>query len=703
MTIKQLKTPLLTGTSVAQKRAELKQYYANTVHTYESLFSLINNDDAYYLRPEPLRHPLIFYFGHTATFYVNKLMLGKFIDKRINQKLEAICAVGVDEMSWDDLNGTHYDWPKVDEIIEYRRQVFALVNDLIDNMEISLPICKGSLAWVMLMGCEHERIHLETSSVIMRMLPVKDLTSNQDWLACTSAGAAPENTLLAVEGKALTLGRADDHQTYGWDNEYGQTKVQVEPFKASKFVVSNGEFIEFIEAGGYQNKSYWSEEGQQWLAFKQAKMPRFWSEINNQYWQRNLLNEIPLPLNWPVEVNYLEAKAFCNWKNSSSEHYIRMPTEAEWYCLRDMVDSDLTNWRQAPGNINLEYFASSSPVDQFSENDFFDLLGNVWQWTESAIDGFEGFQVDPLYDDFSTPTFDGQHNLIKGGSWISTGNEAIKHARYAFRRHFFQHAGFRYIESVSETIPTIPVNQYVTDKKICTELEAHFGDNYLGLGNYSVTLARYVLKQLNNFSIAKGKLLDLGCSVGRCSFELSPYFEAVDSVDFSAQSIPYSVQLQQGKTVRYELEKEGELVDFKEINLNSAGLNANYRNIHFKQGDPSNLKASFDDYDVIIAQQVLEQNYDPLQFLRTISGSLKEGGILILASAYDFNPEIKPEKRFSGKKVNGENFTGFDAVQQALSAQFSLVASENIAKPSRHCARKFTVTNQHITLWKKLV
>jgi 5-histidylcysteine sulfoxide synthase/putative 4-mercaptohistidine N1-methyltranferase len=703
MTIKQLKTPLLRGTSIEQKRAELKQYYANTVHTYESLFRLINNDHAYYSRPESLRHPLIFYFGHTATFYVNKLMLGKFIDKRINQKLEAICAVGVDEMSWDDLNAMHYDWPKVAEIVEYRSQVFALVNDLIDNMEISLPICKGSLAWVILMGCEHERIHLETSSVIMRMLPLNDLTTHQDWLACNSVGTAPDNKLLAVDGKTLTLGRLDEDQTYGWDNEYGQTKVQIEPFQASKFLVSNGEFIEFIEAGGYQNKSYWSEEGQQWLAFKQAKMPIFWLKKNNQYFQRNLLNEIPLPLNWPVEVNYLEAKAFCNWKNSRSEHYIRLPTEAEWYCLREMVDSDLINWPQAPGNINLEYFASSSPVDQFSENNFFDLLGNVWQWTESAIDGFEGFQVDPLYDDFSTPTFDGQHNLIKGGSWISTGNEALKHSRYAFRRHFFQHAGFRYIESVSAAIPTIPVNQYLTDKKICTELEAHFGDDYLGLGNYSVTLASYVLEQLNNFSIAKGKLLDLGCSAGRCSFELSPYFKAVDSVDFSAQSIPYSVQLQEGKTVRYTLEKEGELVDFKTINLNAAGLNANYHNINFKQGDPSNLKASFNDYDVIIAQQVLEQNYDPLQFLRTIAGFLKEGGILILASAYDFNPQIKAEKRFSGKKVNGENLTGFDAVQQALSAQFSLVASDNISKLSPHCARKFTVTDQHITLWKKLV
>ena len=75
--------------------------------------------------------------------------------------------------------------------------------------------------------------------------------------------------------------------------------------------------------------------------------------------------------------------------------------------------------------------------------------------------------------------------------------------------------------------------------------------------------------------------------------------------------------------------------------------------------------------------------------------------MLILASAYDLNPEIKAEKRFSGRKENGENLSGFDAVQQALSTQFVLAASDNITKLSRHCERKFTLTEQHITLWQK--
>src|SRR5690606_40308719 len=111
--------------------------------------------------------------------------------------------------------------------------------------------------------------------------------------------------------------------------------------------------------------------------------------------------------------------------------------------------SHTTLFRSSPeqANIELKYGTSSCPVDHFQQGDFYDIQGNVWQWTETPIYPFHGFQVHPLYDDFSTPTFDGRHNIIKGGSWISAGNEALHSARYAFRRHFFQHACFRYVAS----------------------------------------------------------------------------------------------------------------------------------------------------------------------------------------------------------------------------------------------------------------
>ena len=719
------KAPSLSGDCVKTKRVELKRYFKATWQRYESLFSLINNDGAYYERPEPLRHPLIFYFGHTASFYINKLILGKYITQRMNPHIEAICAVGVDEMSWDDLNSAHYDWPSVDNIRSYRQQVFALVNALIDTMPISLPIKQDSLAWIILMGCEHERIHLETSSVIMRMLPLADLTNNGEWQTCDQTASAPLNELIPVAGKKINFGKPATDDSYGWDNEFGQAELALEDFHAAKFLVSNAEFMTFIDSGGYQQTELWDDEGQAWLTFSKATMPRFWLKKTTGYWQRNLLNEIPLPLDWPVEVNCLEAKAFCHWKNSLSKQEgslrYRLPTEGEWLCLRDQVKGDLPTWEHAPGNINSEYYASSCPVNQFSQGQFYDIVGNVWQWTDSAIDGFNGFSVHPLYDDFSTPTFDSKHNLIKGGSWISTGNEAMRYSRYAFRRHFFQHAGFRYIASMSQTIPNLNDNHYETDKEVCQQLHSDFKQlrqlddslltsekqNELVLINHELgsdylqKIANSVTKVINSVEQDRpAKLLDLGCNTGGLSFLLSQYFNHIDAIDFSARYIQHGVKLAAGNAVRYVLPREGELVDFYEFNLPKA-FHAKVKNIHFSQGDMNNLKEIFSGYDVIIVQNILEQSYDPALFLENVHQRLNQGGQLIIISTYQFDQQVTDRSKWlGGQKINGENVTGFDALTEIMSKRFTLTSQVDLTRLLQTSQRHSHVTQPQLSIWQ---
>jgi len=710
---KQAKPPLLNGASISEKRTELKNYFKQTWAEYESLFSLINDDSAYFLRPEHLRHPLIFYFGHTASFYINKLLLGKFISERINGKLEAICAVGVDEMSWDDLNSEHYDWPSVDEVRDYRQQVAELIENLIDNMPLSLPITQDSLAWIILMGCEHERIHIETSSVIMRMLPLQYLTAVAPWSTCQNTGKAPTNELLPIKGRLVEFGKPASDDTFGWDNEYGYDQLNVNDFYTSKYLVSNQEYLAFIEAKGYQQNDYWSEEGQQWLAFTKATMPRFWfkkANNNNEevYWQRNLLNEIPLPLNWPVEVNHLEASAFCHWKNSEStnneKQLIRLPTEAEWFCLRENVAGDLTTWQKAPGNINNEGYASSCPVDQFEHNGFFDIIGNVWQWTESTIDGFNGFDVHPLYDDFSIPTFDGKHNLIKGGSWVSSGNEAMKYSRYAFRRHFFQHAGFRYVQSQRGVLPNLAANHYENDTGICQQLHAQYGEAKsampLAVKHYSQQITDELLACINEYQVATNTCLVLGCGVGRTSFVLAQHFNQIDAVDFSARYIRHGVHLQQGKSVRYTLANEGDIVDFYEFNLTDFDLPCS-ENILFSQGDVSNLKGVFKGYDVILAQHALEQSYDPRAFLQEVNSRLNAKGLLIIVSSYDFDEQqTSKENWLGGLKINGENVTGFEGLSLALTPHFNLLKQQQLTRTIKINRRNFMLSFPHLSVWQ---
>jgi 5-histidylcysteine sulfoxide synthase/putative 4-mercaptohistidine N1-methyltranferase len=699
------KIPLLSGTSVAAKKGELKSYFQQTWALYESLFDTISADEAYFLRPESLRHPLIFYFGHTATFFINKLILGKFIDQRVDSKIESICAVGVDEMSWDDLDTSHYSWPTVQQVKEYRNRVKKRIIELIDKMDLELPITPNSLAWVILMGIEHERIHIETSSVIMRMLPLQYLRKDAHWAACPYVGDAPKNQLLPVQASTFTLGKPVDDQTYGWDNEYGSKNVNVAAFKTSKYLVSNQEFMAFVEHDGYLKSEYWDEEGQNWLAFTKATMPRFWTKKGGDYYQRNLFEVIKLPLNWPVEVNNLEAKAFCNYKSAQTSSHIRLPTEPEWFSLRNKMSEDLPTWQEAPGNINLEYFASPCPVDKFSTDGIFDVIGNVWQWTESPFDGLSGFKVHPLYDDFSTPTFDGKHNLIKGGSWISTGNEAQKHSRYAFRKHFFQHAGFRYIQSDSADIPVDKVNTFEADALVAQQLEFNYGDlsanasHPLGYENYAVSCVKACLSHFDQPQNLTA--LDLGCSVGRSSFELASHFAHVDAIDFTARMIQHAFGLQEQGESRYTIKTEGELMAFKDININQHPYAEVRNKINFSQGDACNLKPLYSGYDLIFCANMLERQYDPERFLNTIDSRLNAKGYLVLTSCYDWSDEDKMISQWlGGVKVNGENFTTLDGLQHLLGERFELIETKDIPYLLRESARKYQFNNSQMSIWR---
>ena len=122
MDLRKTKTTILHLGDPEEKREEIRQYFHATFSIYERLFETLTSEDAFYLRPEPLRHPLIFYFGHTATFYINKLNVAKITNERINPNFESMFTVGVDEMSWDDLNAAHYGWPTVAEVKAYRRR-----------------------------------------------------------------------------------------------------------------------------------------------------------------------------------------------------------------------------------------------------------------------------------------------------------------------------------------------------------------------------------------------------------------------------------------------------------------------------------------------------------------------------------------------------------------------------------------------------
>ena len=702
---------------VAAKRAELRRYFHQTCEIYERLFDLIRDESSFYERHEPLRHPLIFYFAHPAVFYLNKLTAGRYIPARLDPALEAMMAVGVDEMSWDDLNTAHYDWPAVATVKRYRAAMRKLVDDFIQTMPLELPIRWNSPAWLILMGIEHERIHLETSSVIMRQMPLDELRQGAEltaeeqrlWASCPQAGPAPANEWLPVAATHVRLGKRDSDRTYGWDNEYGVEEADLPPFRAGRRLVSNAEFMEFVADGGYRDEAWWTDEGRGWLKYTRAEHPKFWVRQGDGFRQRNLLDEIPLPLDWPVEVNCLEAQAYCAWLASKTGENVLLPTEAHWQALRDTVPGDQPTWDPAPGNINLEHHASSCPVDAFPQGEFCDIVGNVWQWTRTPIMPFKGFEVHPLYDDFSVPTFDGRHNLMKGGSWISTGNEALASARYAFRRHFFQHAGFRtIIEEPGNEAVTVGSRLYETDQLVTQYLDFHYYDaasggvpDPLGVPNFPKACVEATMRHVP--ANRRERCLDVGCSVGRSALEFARFFGHVDAIDFSARFIQAGVRLQHGDEVLYEIPTEGELTVGRAISLDRIGLADVGRRVNFMQGDACNLKDLFTDYDLVFAGNLIDRLYDPALFLDTIAGRLRPDGMLVITSPYTWLEEYTQKAKWvGGRREAGEPLTTLAGLSRAFAGRFELLHRQDVPFVIRETARKHQHTLAEMTVWRRI-
>ncbi len=425
---------------MSTRRSDLKRYFEKAWHLYEMLFASLANGKHFFQAPDPLRNPLIFYYGHTAVFYINKLVLCGILEKGINPRFEKLFATGVDpELPGDLASGTTY--PDLSNVIAYREEVFTLISQVIDAIEIPEQISSDDPLWNLHMAIEHDLIHFETSSVLIRLMDVNHLVRPALWKYAESIGFSEEFELIPVQAGRVTLGKQEPSELYGWDNEYGHLEVEVDAFSASKNLVTNGEFVYFVKSGGYENPLYWTKDGWEWKSRTNTNFPKFWIREEGVYRYRAMFDIIDMPLDWPAEVNAHEANAYCKFKG---DRY-RLLTEAEFKLL---TNRSHPNFEPALcNNFNLKMrFGSPTPVG-FCEADegeaFNDLYGNVWEWLSERFYPLPGFIVHNHYTDFSEPYFDQEHSMLLGGSWATNGAGASQYYRLWFRDHFYQHAGFR--------------------------------------------------------------------------------------------------------------------------------------------------------------------------------------------------------------------------------------------------------------------
>jgi 5-histidylcysteine sulfoxide synthase len=425
----------------------LGKYFENAWELEEKLMKSLVEENSFYLNPDPLRNRLIFYLGHSAVFYINKLICVGLIEKRINSHYETLFEVGVDPETPTELDTAmqKISWPEVKKVWQYRDGAREAIANTIKNTAIDLPIHPHHPFWALLMGIEHSRIHFETSSMLLRQLPVDLLQRPSEWNYAPSHREVPDNEMRSIPGGVVKLGKPQNDRTYGWDSEYGDRTVEVKPFLASKYLISNGEFLQFVQDNGYHNSNYWDSESGNWKQLYNVEHPKFWIPGADGYRYRTIFEEIDLPLDWPVEVNYYEAIAFCRWKGQD----IRLMSEAEWNqaLIHSEGDTYSTNH-----NLNLKYI-SPSPVGMFTPANnttgIYDLRGNVWEWLGDTFKPLPEFQPHPLYPGQAAPFFDDKHQIMLGGSWATNGAMALPTYRNWFRPYFSQHAGFRIAQDFS--------------------------------------------------------------------------------------------------------------------------------------------------------------------------------------------------------------------------------------------------------------
>jgi putative 4-mercaptohistidine N1-methyltranferase len=203
-------------------------------------------------------------------------------------------------------------------------------------------------------------------------------------------------------------------------------------------------------------------------------------------------------------------------------------------------------------------------------------------------------------------------------------------------------------------------------------------------------------------NIETSRALDLGCAVGRSSFELARYFEHVDAVDFSARLIQQGVKLQSSNRLRYVLPVEGDIVEYREVLLDELGYDDVKDRVQFLQGDACNLKPELADYNVVFAGNLIDRLYEPALFLDSISKRILPGGLLVLTSPYTWLEEYTDKDNWlGGIKVNGENFSTLDSLKQHLGDAFDFEEALDIPFVIRETARKYQHTIAQMSIWRR--
>jgi iron(II)-dependent oxidoreductase len=339
-------------------------------------------------------------------------------------------------------------YPSLDEcwavMSEIRQRVAATLESL--DWRSDAPLLRDGYVGHMVL--QHEYQHNETILQTLQLKQGAPYAAPRRFAIPAAATAPVWGAMVRFGGGEITMGT--DDRTVAYDNERPRHRLVVRPFHIDVAPVRNGEYLGFMQGGGYRRREFWSDEGWAWLQESGVESPKYWRQMQGAWYWRTLDLMRPIDPERPVcHVCYHEADAYARWAQK------RLPSEVEWEVAASWDSATRSARRypwgvlapsQATANIDQLSF-DTSPVGAYQANvsalGCVDMIGNVWEWTSTDFAGYPGFCVFP-YPEYSEAFFGTAYKVLRGGSW-ATRSGAIRNTfrnwDYPIRRQIF--SGFR--------------------------------------------------------------------------------------------------------------------------------------------------------------------------------------------------------------------------------------------------------------------
>ena len=334
------------------------------------------------------------------------------------------------------------------EARSYVADVRGRTLDLLERVELEPDRPLLADAFVYRMVVQHEHQHDETMLATLQLMEEPGYRPLASPAPAPAAGTAPGREEVLVHDGPFLMGT--DVEPWAYDNERPAHHVDLPPFWIDTAPVTNTQYLEFMDAGGYGARRWWTADGWSWREEAGLEHPQFWRREGTSWSRRRFGWWEDLPLDEPVQhVCWYEADAYARWRGK------RLPTEAEWekaaswdpfsgrkgrYPWGDgPVTADRANLGQrhfGPAAVGA-YPSGASPWGCLQ------MVGDVWEWTASDFEAYPGFGSFP-YPEYSEVFFGSGYKVLRGGSWAThptAVRTTFRNWDHPIRRQIF--CGFR--------------------------------------------------------------------------------------------------------------------------------------------------------------------------------------------------------------------------------------------------------------------